>query len=119
MEICNRHVLVRIDVPGAGDFQLHATATSYFNENFTLDGKIWEKLTNLKRSIINLNQKHKKISIQNHSKHQEWRKHAVGEILPKALWMNDEDMRFCSFIFKNAFWCCLLKLEILISRPAG
>ena len=100
MEFCNRHGLLRVDVPGAGDCQLHAAAVSHFNENITLDLKNYEKLTKLKRSIINLNQKHKnKFNIQNHSKHQEWRKHTVGEILPKALWMNDEDMRVCSYIF--------------------
>ena len=41
MIFCNRHGSQRVDVPGAGDFQLYAVAASYFNEK---DNFRFEKL---------------------------------------------------------------------------
>ena len=110
---CNYHNFIRVDVPGLGDCQLYSIATSHFNKELPNNASTNESLTKLKRSIINLHERNKnKFNIQNTSKYQQWRKYKVGEGLPKQLWMNDEDMRLCSYILKKCILVLSPKTEI-------
>ena len=97
---CNYHYFLCVDVPGLGDCQFFSITTNHFSQDVSNDVSTHEKLTKLKRSFINLNERdNNEFKIHDKSKHDEWRKHKVGESLPKRIWMNDEDMRVCSYIF--------------------
>ena len=53
IEFYNSHWFLHVDVLGVDDYQLHAITASPFHVKITLDLKIYEKLTKLKRSIVN------------------------------------------------------------------
>ena len=67
---CNYHTFICVDVPVLVDCQLHSISTSYFNQEIPNDVSIDEKLTKLKRSIINFHERNNnKFNIHDKSKY--------------------------------------------------
>ena len=68
----NYYNFLCVDVPGLGYCQLHSIITSRFKSEISNDASTHEKLTNLKRSIINLHERNNNtFNINNKSKHDE------------------------------------------------
>ena len=66
---CN---FICIDVSGFGDRQFYSIDTSHFNQEITNDTNTHEKLTKLKRSIVNLHKRNNnKFNIHDESKNDE------------------------------------------------
>ena len=89
-KILNKYDLHFISVPGRCNFQLHSVMISYLNEYLVQDENYHASLTKIKWSIKNVRKTQlQSLETQNECKHNEWRKHKVGDFLPSNFWMND------------------------------